>query len=405
MTDDRDAASLIRAAGLMPDGPVRWGQPVRHAGPGVLVIELGVPVARPHLDLARLGRYIEHVPELHLDGTRPQGKELAVRLAQFWLPSEPVVFIGSSAGTVGGRMSSMLKTVPGDRKPAWTGYWLHFLRGIEDARVWWAATDAPEEYEDALLDTFASGVVAAERAALPDPAVVLPWATLRAPSGARRNAGIANPLVAEVREPAPPPVTRIVELPPAEADGAADEAKRKARPAPGRGVGRVAAAAGFAAQGSPKKARETLYISPDGLERLDEEIAGLVSRRPEVIKRIATAREHGDLKENAEYHAAREEQGFLEARIKLLDGRRKVAVVVAPQERGAVVEIGSRVRVAIDGDEMTWTIVGSTETNAGQGRISNMSPVGAALMNRRVGDAVTIRTPAGEVRYSVLAIE
>ena len=78
---------------------------------------------------------------------------------------------------------------------------------------------------------------------------------------------------------------------------------------------------------------------------------------------------------------------------------------VAPQERGAVVEIGSRVRVEIDGDEMTWTIVGSTETNAGAGRISNMSPVGAALMNRRVGDAVTIRTPAGEVRYSVLAIE
>ena len=232
MTNARDAASLIRTVGLMPDGPVRWGQPVRHSGPGVLVIELAAPVTHPHLDLARLGRYIEHVPELRVDATRPQGKELAARLAQFWLPSETVVFIGSSAGTVGGRMSSMLKTVPGDRKPAWTGYWLHFLRGIEDARVWWAATDAPEEYEDALLDAFASGVAPAERAALPDPAVVFPWATLKAPSGARRNAGITNPLVAEVKEPAPPPVTRIVDLPPAEADGATDEAKRKARPAP-----------------------------------------------------------------------------------------------------------------------------------------------------------------------------
>jgi transcription elongation factor GreA len=79
--------------------------------------------------------------------------------------------------------------------------------------------------------------------------------------------------------------------------------------------------------------------------------------------------------------------------------------VVAPQERGAVVEIGSRVRVEVDGEEVTWAIVGSTEANAKEGRISNVSPVGAALMSRRVGDAVTIRTPGGEIRYTVLAIE
>jgi transcription elongation factor GreA len=298
----------------------------------------------------------------------------------------------------------MAKTVPGDRRPASSGFWLHFLRALPDLRVWWAATGAPEEYEDALLEAFASGVPDADRRALPDPAVLLPWAVLRSPAGARKATGITNPLLPEVKAPEPPPVTRIVHLPPDAADGAVDEAKRGRRPAPGRGTGRIAAAAAFAAQGSPRKVSEPIILSPEGLARLEAELAGLVAQRPDVIKRIATAREHGDLKENAEYHAAREEQGFLEGRIKALEAKLKVAVVAAPTERGAVVGLGSRVRVREGGEESVLQVVSSAEASVRDGRISSVSPVGSALIGRKVGDAVTILTPGGEIRYEVLEI-
>jgi transcription elongation factor GreA len=233
---------------------------------------------------------------------------------------------------------------------------------------------------------------------------VLPWAVLRSLAGVRKPTGITNPLLPEVKEPAPTRVSRIVQLPPAEADGARDEAKRARRPAPGRGAGRVASAAAFAAQGSPRKVHERVLLSPEGLARLEAEHAELIAQRPDVIRRIATAREHGDLKENAEYHAAREEQGFLEGRIKALEAKLKIAEVVAPTERGAAVGLGSRVRVEVDGDESTIQVVSSAEANSREGRISSSSPVGAALMGRKVGDLVTIITPGGEIRYAVLEI-
>ena len=404
MPDLRSASVLLGEVGLLPDGPVRWGRPVRHAAPGVFVVELQTPVASPALDLALVGKWLEHVPELRMDGVRPSSKDLQQRLAAFWLPSQPVLLVGSSTGSVAGRLSSMAKTVPGDRKPAWTGFWLHFLRNVAELRVWWAATDAPEEYEDALIDAFASGVPAPEKAALPGGTMAMPWAVLRTPSGIRKPTGIANPLLPEVKAPQPKAVSRIVKLPPGEADGARDEAKRRARPAQGRGTGRVASAAAFAAQGSPRKVTERVILSPEGLDRLQAELDGLLAQRPEVVKRISTAREHGDLKENAEYHAAREEQGFLEGRIKALEAKLKVAVVVEPTVRGAAVELGAKVRVNADGEETTLQVVSSAEANSREGRISSSSPVGAALMGRKVGDEVTIITPGGELHYEVLEI-
>jgi transcription elongation factor GreA len=389
----------------MADGPVQWGRPARHQAPGVFVMELTTPLPSPPLDLSLIGKWLERVPDLRLDGVRPVSKDLQLRLNRFWLPSQQVLFIGSSTGSVSGRIAGIVKTVPGDRKPAWSGLWLHFLRNLGDLRIWWTATDAPEEYEDALLDAFAAWVPAAERAALHAPDPVLPWGVLRAETGARKETGITNALIPEVKVPEPPPVTRIVDLPPAEADGARDEAKRSRRPAPGRGAGRIASAAAYAAQGSPRKVYEPIVLSPEGLERLEADLAELLVQRPGVIRRIATAREHGDLKENAEYHAAREEQGFLEGRIKALEAKLKIAVVVAPTERGAVVGLGSRVRVEVDGDESLVQVVSSAEANSREGRISSISPVGAALMGRRVGDAVTIVTPGGEIRYEILGIE
>jgi transcription elongation factor GreA len=370
----------------------------------VFVVELPEPLAKPPLDLALVGKWLERVPELLLDDARPTSRDLVQRLSKFWLPSQTVLLVGSSTGSVAGRLSSMAKTVPGDRKPAWTGFWLHFLRNVGDLRVWWAATDAPEEYEDALIDAFGAGVPANEKAALPGGGLAMPWAVLRSPSGIRKPTGITNPFVAEVKAPEPKPVRRIVKLPPAAADGAYDEAKRGRRPAPGRGVGRIASAAAYAAQGSPRKVTEPVILSPEGLARIEAELAELVVQRPDVIKRIATAREHGDLKENAEYHAAREEQGFLEGRIKAIEAKLKVAVVVAPTERGATVGLGARVRVMVDGEETVMQVVSSAEANSREGRISSSSPVGAALMGRKVGDEVTIITPGGELHYEVLEI-
>jgi transcription elongation factor GreA len=294
--------------------------------------------------------------------------------------------------------------VPGDRKPAWTGFWLHFLRNVADLRTWWAETGDAELYEDALIDAFATGVPPAEAAALPGDVPPMPWATLRTPSGVRKPTGITGPLLPEPPAPVATPVRRIVDLPPAEADGARDEAKRGRRPAPGRGAGRIASAAAYAAQGSPRRVMEPVMLSPEGLERLQAELDGLLAQRPEVIQRIATAREHGDLKENAEYHAAREEQGFLEGRIKALEAKLKVAVVVAPTERGALVELGSRVRVVEGGEESVLQVVSAAEASAREARISSASPVGAALMGRKVGDAVTVITPGGELRFEILEI-
>ena len=142
-----------------------------------------------------------------------------------------------------------------------------------------------------------------------------------------------------------------------------------------------------------------------GAERLREEVEHLKRvERPRISKAIAEARAHGDLKENAEYHAAREEQGFLEGRIKSIEAKLKVAVVVAPTVRGAIVELGSKVRISEDGEETVMHVVSSAEANSREGRISSVSPVGAALMGRKVGDAVTIVTPGGQIHYEILEI-
>jgi transcription elongation factor GreA len=373
----------------------------------VFVIELPAPLPAAPLDFGHVGRWLERVPELRLDGARPGGRELIARLAAFWLPQQTVLFIGSTAGSVAGRVSSIAKTPLGERRPASTGHWLQTLVDPSVLRIWWAATDAPEEYEDGLFGAFASGVGEAERAALPDTSVIAPWANLRTPTGDRKQTGIANPLLPDDREPGPAPITAIVQLPAGEADGARDEAKRARRPAPGRGVGRIASAAAYAAQGSPRKPPpEPVYLSPEGRDRMTAELRQLVQEeRPAVIRRIATAREHGDLKENAEYHAAREEQGFLENRIRTMEQTLKVATIVEPETRGATIGVGTRVRVDHDGAEQAIEIVGTAEADPDAGRISNVSPVGRALMGRRVGDVVTVVTPGGEQRYAVLAIE
>jgi transcription elongation factor GreA len=409
---------LLRSVGLLADGPGRWGRPIAASGPGVFVIELLSPLPTAPIELTVVGKWIERVPSLRLDGQRPTSRALAGRLASFWLPSQTVLYIGRSESSVARRLTAMARTELGDRQPHAGGYWLKTLRGLERTRLWWAPTDATEEYEDALFDAFATGVSATERAGLPDRSVVLPFANLRRADGAKAT-GLTGALIAESREPAPPP-TWVRQLPNGDAEGARGESpepRRQARPAAGRTKAGASAGTAMAhAAPAPAPAPATAGAAPaaptpdgaltaEGADRLRAELDELVRfKRPEVIARIRTAKEHGDLKENAEYHAAREEQSFLEGRIQALEARLRTAVIVEAPAAGSRVGLGSRVTVDADGEEVTYVIVGAAESHPGSGRISSASPVGQALLGHSTGETVAVRTPAGERQLRILEI-
>jgi transcription elongation factor GreA len=402
---DPGAPELFRAVGLAPDGPAVLGRPIRATGPGVYVVELAAPLPAAPIELTRVGKWIEQLPALRLDGERPTSKALAARLASFWLPSRRVVYVGSAAASIAGRIAALEQHQLGDRRPHAAAQWLKTLR-VEGLRVWWAATPATEEYEDALLTAFAERVPDAERASLPDTTVVLPWANLRTADGQAKRHGITGAVPpAEPERPAPP--TRVVEVPPGDAEGARAESRntgsvRRApatRPAP-----RAAAPRASRSTTKGPRAPEPTLVSADGLARLRDEHEQLVARRPEIVGRIRAAKELGDLKENSDYTAAREEQSFLEGRIQALEAQLRTAVVVEA-EGGDRVALGSTVRVEIDGDERQFTIVGTTEANAAAGRISIQSPIARALVGRSAGDETDATTPGGSVRVRILAVE
>ena len=416
---DDGAAALFRAVGLMADGPVVWGRPVPTRSPGVFVVELPAALHHAPIELTRIGKWIEHVPDLRLDGGRPSSRALTARLESFWLPSTRVIFVGSTDGSIGGRIEAIRNTALGDRRPHPAGHWLHALTGMERARIWWSATTAVEEAEDALLTAFAETIPAAERAALHDRDVVLPFANLRTATGERKRTGLANSLVAG--EPVrPTPATRVTELPPGEAEGASGLPPRRAaggtvrrtpRPAPARTTttttpARPAPAARRAPGDRP--ATDTTWVSAEGIERLKAEHAELVgTKRPEVIGRIKAAKELGDLKENADYTSAREEQSFLEGRIAAIEATLRAATVIETPagEAAERVTLGSTVTVEDEtGGQMTFVVVGSAEADPAAGRISNVSPVGRALLGRSAGDDVLVAAPRGDVRYRIVAL-
>ena len=395
-----NAAGLLRDVGLLADGPVVWGwpgRPVPASRSGVFVVELTAPLARAPIELTRVGKWVERVPALTLDGQRPTSKTLAARLAAFWLPSQTVLYVGSSSTSIGGRVAAMQRTTLGDRRPHAGAHWLSSLEERTSMRVWWAETDAVEEYEDALLTSFAESLDAAEIAALPDASVVLPWATLRRPTGERRATGIAGALLVEERVTAPP--ARVVVLPDGDDEGARGEPPlKKSRP--------VRAAAATVKTAPKGRAAPAVSLTAEGEERLRTELKELIDvRRPEVVARIRTAKEHGDLKENAEYHAAREEQSFLEGRIQALEARLRDAVIVEAPTAGEGADLGSRVLVEVDGSEAAYTLVGSAEADPAAGRLSVVSPVGRALVGSRAGDEVAVETPRGRAMYRVVKVE
>ena len=149
-------------------------------------------------------------------------------------------------------------------------------------------------------------------------------------------------------------------------------------------------------------------LTYQGLKKLEDELENLkVVRRKEVSQKIKEAREQGDVSENAEYDAAKDEQRDIEARIEELEKILKNAEVVVEEEADLdKVSIGCSVKI-LDcefEEELEYKIVGSTEANSLKGKISNESPVGKALLGKQVGDTVTVETPAGEFSYKVLSI-
>ncbi len=197
-----EPGALFRAVGLTPDGPARWGAPIRVAGAGVFVVEWPTSTDRAPVDISAVGTWLARVETLRVDGERPTGKGLAARLAAWWLPGETVVYVGS-AKALGRRVAALAATPLGDARPNPAGQWLKALRGFEGTRFWWAATDAAEEYEDALLEAFAAGVPAEVAGVLPDASLVLPFANRRRPGGKLRADGVTGS-TAEPAEPVAP---------------------------------------------------------------------------------------------------------------------------------------------------------------------------------------------------------
>jgi hypothetical protein len=127
------AADLFREVGLLADGPVVWGRPVGARTGGIFIVELPAPRPTAPIELTTVGKWLERVPDLRLDGVRPTSRTLAARLAAFWLPSARVLYVGSTDGSIGGRVEAIRATVLGDRRPHSGGHWLHVLTGLERA--------------------------------------------------------------------------------------------------------------------------------------------------------------------------------------------------------------------------------------------------------------------------------
>jgi transcription elongation factor GreA len=148
-------------------------------------------------------------------------------------------------------------------------------------------------------------------------------------------------------------------------------------------------------------------ITPAGLEELKAELAELKGpARQEIARRIKVAREEGDLKENAEYHVAKEDQAHMETRIKRLQERLHNAVVVDADGAADVFAFGRTAEVLDEGkgETVAWTLVGSTEANLAEGRLSAESPIGRALMDAPVGAIVEVETPKGTRAFKVLKL-
>jgi len=148
------------------------------------------------------------------------------------------------------------------------------------------------------------------------------------------------------------------------------------------------------------------YLTPEGEAKLKAELAELTGpKREELSQRLRSAIQMGDLSENADYHKAKEDQAFLEGRIQEIEAILRIATIVEKQQSD-VVTVGSRVTVQEEGlDPETFDLVGAKEADPRNGKISNESPFGAALMDHKAGDVVEAETPDGKIRLKILGVD
>ena len=364
------ASDLLKSLGLLVDGPALWGRSVGSRSPGIFVVELPAGLADAPIDIVAIRRWLERVPALTLDGERPTAEEVAKRLHEFWLPYEQVLYIGRSPKQIGARVNSMYATTLGDARPHSGGYWLKTLSVLPELRIWWSETDAHEEYEDGLLTEIATRNVQPDAGA--GAGALLPFANLMSADGVPKTHGLLNTLLADTTDAASKP-----------------GAKGRSKTSSGRATTRASTERVRKPSTPRTPTRPTAaptYVSREGLEKLNAELDDLRTvQRPEIINRVAVARSHGDLKENAEYEYARKEQSFMEGRIQTLEQMIRQAEVIETGDSSDSVRVGSTVDVESDGERDTYVIVGSTEANPALGRLSNNSPVGRALLRRAAG--------------------
>ncbi len=151
-----------------------------------------------------------------------------------------------------------------------------------------------------------------------------------------------------------------------------------------------------------------IYLTAEGKKQLEEKLDYYKKvKRPEATKAIGVAREFGDLKENSEYDQAKEEQGKIEAEIAEMEATLRDAIIISGKTSTSSVGIGNTVKVYDEDfdEEVEYKIVGSTESDPIRGLISNMSPVGSALIGKKKGDEVVVQTPTGHITLKILAIK
>ena len=149
--------------------------------------------------------------------------------------------------------------------------------------------------------------------------------------------------------------------------------------------------------------KKLYQITEEGKQELEAELEELKSRRGGIADKIAEARDFGDLSENAEYDSAREEQGLVESRIAEIEDILLNAELIKAGGKTKV-SLGSKVELKTGKKTVTYTVVGPVEADPLEGKISNESPIGVALMGKKVGENVTIKTPKGEIEYEIVKI-
>lgn len=154
---------------------------------------------------------------------------------------------------------------------------------------------------------------------------------------------------------------------------------------------------------------DDIYLTPEGAQKLREELDNLINvARPDLAARLRAAIQMGDLSENADYHAAKQEQGFLEGRILEIEDKLRRAVIIDTDSRDtSIVQIGHKVTVLVDGedDEESYQIVGTAEADPRKQRISYESPMGRAIIGHKVGDWLAFDTPNGKLGVKIVKIE